>query len=120
MLKCAWYGWRLVSSSDDGFFTNVTPRSCGPAVTVMRAFRFASTLSWPSSFGGRLHGERRHALAVEQHLQLVRLAEALDVLVAVPRQPDLDVVLAVLREGVRDQRCRRACRAAALRRVLPA
>ena len=23
MLKCAWYGWRAVSSSDDGFFRNV-------------------------------------------------------------------------------------------------
>ena len=53
--------------------------------------------------GGRLDGERRQALAVQQHLQFVRLAEALDLLVAVPRQPDLDVVLAVLREGVRDQ-----------------
>ena len=45
-----------------------------------------------------------HPLAVEQHLQLVRLAQALDVLVAVARQPDLDLVLAVLREGVRDER----------------
>ena len=26
MLKCAWYGWRSVSSSDDGFFRNVTPQ----------------------------------------------------------------------------------------------
>ena len=30
-------------SSEDGFFRNVTPRSCGPAVTGMRAFRCAST-----------------------------------------------------------------------------
>ena len=52
---------------------------------------------------GRRHGERRHPLAVEQHLQLVRLAQALDVLVAVPRQAELDLVLAVLRERVRDQ-----------------
>ena len=43
-------------------------------------------------------------LAVQQHLQLMRLAQALDVLVAVARQPDLDLVLAVLREGVRNQR----------------
>ena len=34
----------------------------------------------------------------------MRLAKALDVLVAVPRQPELDLELAVLREGVRDQR----------------
>ena len=34
----------------------------------------------------------------------MRLAQALDVLVAVPRQAKLDLVLAVLREGVRDQR----------------
>ena len=34
MLKWAWYGWRSVSSSDDGFFRNVTPSSCGPAVTA--------------------------------------------------------------------------------------
>ncbi len=34
----------------------------------------------------------------------MRLAQALDVLVAVPRQAELDLVFAVLREGVRDQR----------------
>ncbi len=34
----------------------------------------------------------------------MRLGQALDVLVAVPRQPDLDLVLAVLREGVVEQR----------------
>ena len=54
--------------------------------------------------GGGLTVNERHALAVEQHLQLVRLAQALDVLVAVARQADLDLVLAVLREGVADQR----------------
>ena len=106
MLKCAWYGWRSVSSSDDGFFRNVTPRSCGPAVTGMRTFRCASTcLDGPLPLrGGGFTVNELHALAVEQHLQLVRLAQALDVLVAVARQPDLDVVLAVLRERVADQR----------------
>ena len=52
---------------------------------------------------GGVTRERRHSLAIQQHLQLMRLAQALDVLVAVPRQADLDLVLAVLREGVRDQ-----------------
>ena len=42
-LKCALYGWRVVSSSDDGFFRNVTPRSCGPAFAATRTFRWAST-----------------------------------------------------------------------------
>ena len=50
----------------------------------------------------RFHGEQPHALAIEQHLQLVRLAQTFDVFVAVPRQPNLDLVFAVLREGVAD------------------
>ena len=53
---------------------------------------------------GGVDGERLHPLAVQQQFQLVRLAQAFDVLVAVARQPDLDLVLAVLREGVADQR----------------
>ena len=58
-------------------------------------------------FGG-LDGERRLWLAVEQNLERMRFVQALDVLVAVARQAELDLILAVLREGVRDQ-CPAAC-----------
>src|SRR5262245_61209340 len=51
---------------------------------------------------GRLDLERRHMLAVEQYLHLVRLAQTLDVFIAVPGEPDLDVVVAVPRHGVRN------------------
>ncbi len=50
---------------------------------------------------GRFDGERCQAFAVQQQLDLVRLAQPLDLLVAVARQPGLDVVLAVLPERVR-------------------
>src|SRR5262245_29280533 len=53
---------------------------------------------------GRLHREQLHPLPVEQQLHFVGLAQALDVLVAVPRQPNLDLVLGVKRERIRDQR----------------
>ena len=52
---------------------------------------------------GRREPERGPAFAVQEHLQLVRLVQALDVLVAVPRQAELDLILAVPREGVGDQ-----------------
>src|SRR5207247_2282643 len=42
---------------------------------------------------GRLHRERLHPLPIQQQLQLVDFAQALDVLVAVARQPNLDLVL---------------------------
>ena len=50
----------------------------------------------------RLDGEDLHSLAVQQQLHLVGFAEAFDVLVAVARESNLDLVLAVQREGVRD------------------
>ena len=53
---------------------------------------------------GRRHRERRLSLAIQQHLQLMRLAQALDVLVAVARQAELDLVFAVLGERIRDHR----------------
>jgi hypothetical protein len=59
-------------------------------------------LMFPLGCGRRQH-ERGLALAVEQDLQLVRLLQALNVLVAVPGQADLDLVVAVLGEVVRDQ-----------------
>ncbi len=49
----------------------------------------------------RRHREQLHALPIQQQLQLVRLVQALDFFVPVPRQTDLDVVLAVSREVVR-------------------
>ena len=53
--------------------------------------------------GRRRHREQFQALPVRQQLQLVRLVEALDFFVPVPRQSDLDVVLAVAREGISKQ-----------------
>ena len=50
----------------------------------------------------RLHREHLHALPIQQQLEIVRLAQALDVLVAVARQPNLDLVLAVQRKRVGD------------------
>ncbi len=72
----------------------------------------------------RLHREQLHPLAIEQQLELVRLAQAFDVLVAVARQANLDLVLAVQREGVVDQRAaaraeRQAVEVLLLREVRP-
>ena len=53
---------------------------------------------------GRFHREELQALAIEQQLEIVRLAQSLDVLVAIARQPNLDLVLAILWKGVMDQR----------------
>ena len=58
----------------------------------------------PSLSLGWFHREQPHALAIQQHLQIVRLGQALDVLVAVSRQPNLDLVFAVQRKGIRDHR----------------
>ena len=52
----------------------------------------------------RLNREQLDALPVQQHFQFVRLRQALDVFVAVAGQADLDLVLAVLREGVTNER----------------
>ena len=52
---------------------------------------------------GRRHREQLHALAIQQQLQFVRLMQALDFLVPIPRQSDLDFVLAVLRKGIGNQ-----------------
>ena len=51
----------------------------------------------------RLHGEQLDARSVEQDVQLVFFDESFHVLVAVPRQPNLDLVLAVDRECVVDR-----------------
>ncbi len=48
----------------------------------------------------RLHGEHLHLRLVEQQLEVVRFGQALDVLVTVSHEPNLDLVLAVHREGV--------------------
>ena len=82
-------------------------RACGPARHRRPAPSGADRAScaWsPASPLRRFHREHLHALAVEQQLDLVRLAQPFDVLVAVARQADLDLVLAVLRERVVDDR----------------
>ena len=103
MLKWAFVGCRFVSRSDDDCWTNVTPTSCGPAVTVVRNLRCASAVRCPvSSFGGSIV-EQLHAFAIDQHFHLVRLVEPFDVLVAVAHQPDFDFVRAVARKFVRNE-----------------
>ena len=52
----------------------------------------------------RLHRERFHRLAVEQHFQLVRLMQPLDMFVAIPRETNLNLVLAFLRKLVANPR----------------
>ena len=52
----------------------------------------------------RLHREQLHALAIEQELQIVRLAQSLDVLVAIAGEPDLDFVLSIHWKRVGHQR----------------
>lgn len=46
------------------------------------------------------HSEARDRSAIEEHLELVGFMQSLDLLVPVPGQPDLDLVLALAREGV--------------------
>ena len=53
---------------------------------------------------GWLHREELQPLLVQQELELVRLVQPLDMLVAVARQTNLNVVLAVSRERVVNQR----------------
>ena len=67
----------------------------------------------------RLHGEHLHPRLVQQQLEVVRLGQALDVLVAVAHQPNLDLVLAVHRETCSRRPRRRASRSAAPRGALP-
>ena len=49
---------------------------------------------------GRLDREHLHARPVQQQLDIVRIGQPLDVLIAIPGQANLDLVLAVEREGV--------------------
>ena len=53
---------------------------------------------------GRLDRFQCDALAVDQHLDLVRFLEALDLLVTVAREPHLDFVVPILRENVGKRR----------------
>ena len=50
----------------------------------------------------RFHREHLQSLPVQQQLQLVRLGQTLDVLVAISRQPNLDLVLAVQWKCIRN------------------
>ena len=52
----------------------------------------------------RFDGEQLQAIAIQRDLQLVRFAEPFDVFVAVSRQANLDLVRAVERERVADER----------------
>jgi len=104
MLKCDSYGWRSVSISDDGFLTNVTPRSCGPRRDRQPRLQVFVDVRVVLPAGRRLDRERLNVLAVDQHLEVVRLVQALDHLVAVTGEANLDVVVAVARERVADQR----------------
>ena len=51
----------------------------------------------------RCHREQFHALPIQQHLQLVWPMQALDLFIAVPRQPDLYLILAVPGKSIRKQ-----------------
>ena len=53
---------------------------------------------------GGLHGGEGDAFAVEEDFDLVRFLEALDLLVAVAGEADLNLVVAVLRKRVGDER----------------
>ena len=53
---------------------------------------------------GRLHREQLHARLVQEQLEIVWLGKALDVLIAVAHQPNLNLVLAVHRKRVVDDR----------------
>ena len=59
----------------------------------------------------RRHGESLHLFAIQEHHDLVRLAQPLDLFVAVAGEPDLNLILAVARECVLQQ-----CAAARARR----
>ncbi len=69
----------------------------------MRVFKLASMDRLVCPFGRRLYREQLDALTVELHFQLVRLAEAFDLFIAVAHQADLNLVLAILRKLVRDR-----------------
>ena len=68
----------------------------------------------------RLHREQLHARLVEQQLEIVRLGKTLDVLVAVSHQPNLNLVLAVHRKGVVDDRAAASADRQALEMCPPA
>ena len=52
----------------------------------------------------RLHREQLHALAIEEQFQIGGVVQPLDVLVPIARQANLELVVAVHREGVADER----------------
>ena len=54
--------------------------------------------------GGWRHGEGLDLLAIQEEFELVRFVQALDLLVAIARQPDLYFVLRILGKEVRNQR----------------
>ena len=64
--------------------------------------RGLSFLGEPSLAHRRFHREQLDALLVQQQLEIVSFAEALDELVAVPRQSNLDLILSVQRKRVTD------------------
>jgi hypothetical protein len=53
---------------------------------------------------GRLHREDLNPFPIQEQLDLVRLAQPFDILVAIPGQTNLELVLAVHREGVGEDR----------------
>ena len=58
----------------------------------------------PASRTGGFTVNNCNALPVQQQLEIVGFAQALDVLVAVSREPNLDLVLAVERKRIGDNR----------------
>ena len=112
MLKCASYGCRVVSSRAEFFLMKVAPTACEPAGTVTRAFRWfvdpfvrvVGGVGLQHEVLARPHREQIEAPPVERDLDVVRLRQALDVLVAIALQPNLDLVLAVGRKQVLDHR----------------
>ena len=51
----------------------------------------------------RLNPQMRHGGPIEQDLQLVRFSKAFYLLIPIPRQADLDFILAVPRKCIRQQ-----------------
>ena len=84
--------------------TNVTPISCGPALTANAHFQIL--VERGVVVDELLNGEGLHRLAVDEHDHLVRtapFAQSADVPAQIARKPDLNVVLAIPGERVRDR-----------------
>ncbi len=98
MLKCAMYGCRPLSSTEDAFFGSVADDHMRTGLHRETEAQVLIDAGMVVAGARRPHGHEAHALAVQHHLDVVGPGDALDMFVAVALQANGDVIVGVLRE----------------------